>query len=290
MNLVLARASFLKLPCHTVSLMSPRLFACLVYALMVSAPFLPASALADPLRARYSVTLLGIPVGAAKLDGDVGPAAYRIAIDVKLAGIAALFSSSRGAATATGGFLKGVIQPAAYANTSANSKETRTVRIAMQGGDVKGVDISPPMDPVPDRVPLTNAHTRNIVDPVSALIMAVPGTEPVVGPIACNRTLPVYDGFTRFDVTLTYAGTRSVSAKGYAGQAVVCNARYTPIAGHRDRKPVQFMADNKDIQVWLAPVGDTRIVVPFRISVATMIGTTVIEAMEFGTAAVTPAP
>lgn len=270
--------------------MSLRAFSCLACALILSAPFLPASALAEPLRARYSVTLLGLPMGVAKLDGDIGSGGYKIAINVKLAGIAAIFSSSRGAATASGGYLKGLIVPAAYANTSANSKETRTVRIAMQGGEVKGVDISPPVDPAPDRVPLTNAHTRNIIDPVSALIMAVPGTEPVIGPAACNRTLPVYDGFTRFDVTLTYAGTRPVVAKGYAGQAVVCNARYTPIAGHRDRKPVQFMADNKDIQVWLVPVGETRVVVPFRISVATMIGTTVIEAMEFGPAAATPAP
>ncbi len=271
-----------------VLLMSFRAFFCLACAVALSAPLLPASAQAEPLRARYAVTLLGIPLGTATLDGDVGAGGYRIAVNAKLTGIAALVSSSRGAATAAGGYLKGLILPAAYANTSANSKETRTVRVAMQGGTVKGVDISPPIDPVPDRVPLTSAHTRNIVDPLSALIMPVPGAEPVVGPAACNRTLPVYDGFTRFDVTLTYAGTRQVRAKGYAGQVVVCDARYTPIAGHRNRKPVQFMADNKDIQVWLAPVGETRVVVPFRISVATMIGTTVIEAAEFGAAATTP--
>ncbi|MDB5644060.1 MAG: hypothetical protein JWN07_3377 [Hyphomicrobiales bacterium] len=262
--------------------MSPRALSYLAAAVAASAFVLPTSAFADQVRARYAVTLLGIPLGAASLDGDVGAGGYKIAVNAKLAGLAAMVSSSRGAATAAGAYLRGAIVPSAYANTSSNAKETRTVRMSMQGGAVKGVDVSPPVDPVPDRVPLTNAHTRNIVDPLSALIMPVPGADAVVGPAACNRTLPVYDGFTRFDVTLTYAGTRPVRAKGYSGQAVVCNARYTPIAGHRNRKPVQFMADNKDIQVWLAPVGDTRVVVPFRISVATMIGTTVIEATEFG--------
>lgn len=243
----------------------------------------PASAAkAEPMRARYSITLLGIPLGTATLDGDLGAGGYRIAVNAKLTGIAALMSSSRGAATAAGGYQKGRIQPAAYANTSANSKETRTVRIAIDGGTVKGVDISPPIDPVPDRVPLTAAHTRGIIDPLSALVMPVPGSELVIGPAACNRTLPVYDGFTRFDVTLAYAGTRNVKSKGYVGPVAVCDVRYTPIAGHRQRKPVQFMAENKDIHVWLAPVGDTRVVVPFRISVATMVGTTVIEAAEFG--------
>jgi hypothetical protein len=41
------------------------------------------------------------------------------------------------------------------------------------------------------------------------------------------------------------------------------------------------MEDNKDMEVWLAPVGESRIALPIRISVATMVGTTVIEATEF---------
>jgi hypothetical protein len=72
-----------------------------------------------------------------------------------------------------------------------------------------------------------------------------------------------------------------VQAKGYSGPVAVCNARYTPIAGHRNRKPVQFMAENRDMQVWLAPIGDSRVLAPFRISVATMVGQTVIEASDF---------
>lgn len=262
--------------------MSLRALPLLTCAVALSTLAFAPAAMAEPMRARYAVTLLGLPIGSATLDGDVGAGGYRIAVNAKLTGLAAVVSSSRGAATAAGGFAKGVIQPAAYANTSSNAKETRTVRIAIQGGAMKGVDISPPIDPVPDRVPLTAAHTKGIMDPLSALIMPTPGSEPVIGPAACNRTLPIYDGFTRFDITLTYAGTRNVKSKGYVGPVVVCDARYTPIAGHRQRKPVQFMAENKDIQVWLAPVGDTRLMIPYRISVATMIGTTVIEATEFG--------
>ena len=102
--------------------------------------------------------------------------------------------------------------------------------------------------------------------------------------------MPVYDGFTRFDVSLAYAGTRRVQTKGYSGPVVVCNVRYTPIAGHRNRKSVQFMSENKDIQVWLGARSARRGLVPYRISVATMMGATVIEATEFGTEpATTPA-
>lgn len=243
------------------------------------------SAQAEALHARYGVSLLGLPLGKASLDGEVAGQTYKISINARLTGIASVVSSSKGAAVASGAFLRGLIVPSAYANTSANATQTRTVRVAMSGGSVKGVDISPPIDPSPERVPLTDAHTRNIVDPLSAMIMPVPGTEPIMGPAACNRTIPVYDGFTRFDVTLTYIGQRQVKAKGYAGPVSVCAVRYTPIAGHRNRKPVQFMAQNKDIEVWLAPVGANRVLVPFRISMATMIGHLNIEADEFSAAA-----
>lgn len=243
------------------------------------------SAQAEALHARYGVSLLGLPLGRAALDGEVAGQTYKIAINARLTGVASLVSSSKGAAVASGAFLRGLIVPSAYANTSANATQTRTVRVAMSGGSVKGVDISPPIDPSPERVPLTDAHTRNIVDPLSAMIMPVPGTEPIMGPAACNRTIPVYDGFTRFDVTLTYVAQRQVKVKGYAGPVSVCAVRYTPIAGHRNRKPVQFMAQNKDIEVWLAPVGANRVLVPFRISMATTIGHLNIEAEEFSAAA-----
>jgi hypothetical protein len=45
------------------------------------------------------------------------------------------------------------------------------------------------------------------------------------------------------------------------------------------------MAQNKDIEVWLAPVGANRVLVPFRISMATTIGHLNIEADEFSAAA-----
>ena len=33
------------------------------------------------------------------------------------------------------------------------------------------------------------------------------------------------------------------------------------------------MAENKNMEVWLAPIGQTRVVMPYRISVGTQVGT-----------------
>lgn len=258
---------------------SRTLLAAMLPLSVLSLGIVPASA--ESVRVRYSVKMIGLPLGTAGLNGSFDAASYKLAVDAKLTGVAAMVSSTQGAATATGAVSQGRVAPASYANTSANSKETRTVRMAMTAGTVRGVDISPPFDDNAGRVPLTDAHKRNIVDPLSALVMPVPGSEPLVGPASCNRTLPIFDGYTRFDVSLSYVGTRQIKVKGYEGPVSVCAARYTPIAGHRpDRKQTQFMTNNRQMEVWLAPLTNARFVVPYRISVATQIGTTVIEASE----------
>ena len=237
---------------------------------------------ADAIKVHYGVSLIGLPIGSAVVSGFIEPSGYRIEASAKMTGLASIMSSSRGAATATGGLVSGHVAPASYATTSSNSVMTRTVRVAMKAGTVSGVDITPPFDPNIPRVPITEADKRNIVDPLSAFVMTVPAGGEMVGTSACNRTLPIFDGATRFDIDLTYVGTRHVKAKGYDGEVSVCSARYRPISGHRsDGRAAKYMADNRQMEAWLAPVNGSRVVFPFRISVLTMVGTVVIEADEF---------
>lgn len=236
----------------------------------------------DTVRASYSIHLIGLPLGTANLTSVLDPSSYRIDISARLTGIAAVISSSRAAGMASGIFTAGRVAPNAYATTSASGDATRTVRIAMNAGNVKAAEIFPPFQDKPGRVPVLEIHRHNIIDPLSALVMPVPGAEPVLGPAACNRVLPIYDGWARFDVELSFTGVRPVKTRGYAGDVAVCAARYRAVAGHLpDRPGLKFMEENRDMEVWLAPVGNSRFVIPYRISVATMVGTTVIEATHF---------
>lgn len=237
----------------------------------------------------YNVSLIGLSLGTATVSGKVTPSDYKIEAYANLTGLASAMSGAKGSAVASGAIQNGQIAPSAYATTSANAKETRTVRIGMTGGTVKAVDIQPPFEQLEGRVPVMESHKRGVVDPLSALIMPVPGGA-ANGPEVCRRSIPVYDGYTRFNVDLAYVGTRQVAAQGYQGPVIVCNARYKPISGHRpNRKATQFMIDNKDMEVWLAPLQDSKVVVPFRISVRTMVGMTVIEARKFQVGSGAPA-
>lgn len=240
------------------------------------------AAAAETIKARYSVSLIGLHIGEASAEGWIEPANYKIDLNAHLTGVASWIAHVKMALASSGLIRRGAVLPNAYATTSANSHAIRTLRMSLTAGTVRAVDISPPFDDFEGRVPVTAANKHNVLDPMSALIMAVPAGEPLVGPSACNRTLPIYDGVVRFDLSMSYVGTRNVEVKGYSGPVSVCAVRYRPVAGHRaDSQSTKFMAENREIEAWLAPVEPAHIVVPFRVSLRTLAGMAEIEATEF---------
>jgi len=249
-------------------------------ALVAAAGAPPARA--ESLKAQYSLSLVGFSIGSASASGVIDPQSYRVDISMRTSGLANLVNSTKGTASASGGISTIGPAPASYANTTTNNEETRTVRMALAANAVRALEIKPELWDAPVRVPVSENARRNVIDPVSALIMSVPQSEPLTGPSACNRNIPVFDGVTRFDVRLSYLGSRTVKTKGYAGPVAVCSARYTPIAGHRpDSASTRYMAENRDMTVWLAPLPDAHVVAPYHIEIRTAAGMLVIDATEF---------
>lgn len=242
----------------------------------------PAAVHAETLKAHYALSLMGLSIGSAYASGALDPQNYRVDITMRTSGLANLVNSTKGAATASGGWTAIGPSPTAYANTTTNSDETRTVRMSLVANGVRAVEVKPEPWDAEQRVPVTDGNKKRIVDPVSALIMSVPQGQDLTGPAACNRTIAVFDGVTRFDVALSYAGGHNAQTRGYTGPVAVCAARYTPIAGHRpDSKSTRYMADNRDINVWLAPLPEAHVVVPIHIDIKTGAGELVIEASDF---------
>ena len=263
---------------------------CVLPSLCVLAAGAPAGA--DTLRAHYSVTLLGLRIGDLYASGSLQPQNYRMDLNARLTGLAAMVSNVKMALASTGSMTKkGAVAPSTYATSAENASETRTLRMALAAGTVKGLEITPPPEFRGERVPVTEANKRNILDPTSALIMPVPLKEPLVGPTACERTLPIYDGYARFDISLHFQGVRDVQVAGYSGPVSVCSARYHPISGHLvGSRSTAFMAQNDGIEVWLAPVEHAHVVVPLRVVMPTMTGELDIEAVEFEVAESAAAP
>ncbi len=244
---------------------------------------LPSVPLPGNWQATYGVSLIGLPIGTASVTAALDPSKYKIDVQARLTGLAGMVTGGRGAGAATGGLSQGKPVSAGYSASGSNGKEARTVRMAVSGGTATAVEITPPIEKKPDAIPLVDAHKRGITDPLSALLMPVAvGQDPASG-AACNRSIQIFDGNARYDINLSYAGTRLVSGNGYEGPVAICNARYVPIAGHRNGKATKYMAENQDIQAWLAPVAGTALVAPYRIAVRSEIGMVVIEATRFQT-------
>lgn len=243
-----------------------------------------AAAQASSLGVNYSISLAGLTIGKASLSGTLQPTAYALNASATFTGLVGAVSKGQGSATARGQLDAGSVLTNGFSLTADNGKQSRSIQIGATSGNVRGVTIEPPFEPGPpdDRVPLRDAHRAGVVDPLSALVMPALAADPF-DKANCERRLPVFDGTQRFDVVLSYVGTRQVKGDaGYNGQVLVCAARYVPVAGHRpSRKALKFMVENRNMDAWLVPVDGGKVLIPYRISVKTMIGTSVIEAQRF---------
>ncbi|MFD1330736.1 DUF3108 domain-containing protein [Methylopila musalis] len=255
-------------------------------ALSLAAVATSASAEETRVRARYDLTLAGFNIGAASMQAGVDGKAYDMNVSVRLTGLARFLTGGRGAATSRGVLEPARPSPSAYAINTKSGDKGQIIRFALASDAVSQLSVEPPSK-TNGVVPVTEADKKGVVDPVSALMMPAPAGADPLTPAACDRVLPVFDGRQRFDVTLRYDRTEDVKssksgAGQYSGKAIVCRASYKAIAGHRPgRKQVTFLENNKDMEVWLAPVAGTRALLPWKIAVRTEVGLAVIQASSF---------
>jgi len=235
------------------------------------------------LEARYTAALAGIPLGSGTWVIDFAADQYTAVASGHTSGLVRLISDGSGSSGAKG-MIQGVnVVSFGYMQNMVTDKKADQVRMGMQNGVVKDVVAVPPLEPSPDRVPVTDAHRKGVVDPMSAMLMPVAGKGEVLTPDACKRRLAIFDGRQRADIELVYKRMDQVHAdKGYAGPVVVCTALYRPIAGHRpERSAIKYLIAQRDMELWLAPINGTRVLIPFRFSVPTPFGLGTLQATYF---------
>jgi Protein of unknown function (DUF3108) len=241
----------------------------------------PAHAADKEFSARYSVRLAILPLTFAtgNLKATI-PEKGRYTVD---------FSAS-GTGFKMNGKSAGVVQanalwPVSASLDTSDSEETRKIRLALSRGRVRQEVVTPPIPYRPDRIPITQEHRKNVIDPISALFMPVLSKGGPAEPGNCDRNLPIFEGTERFDIKMSYLRIEMVKTdKGYSGPAVVCRATYKAISGHRPKSSVQYMEQNRTIEAWLAPIEGTNMLAPWRISMGTKVGTLILQATEFTTA------
>jgi hypothetical protein len=235
------------------------------------------------LDARYTVSLAGVPVGKGAWVIDIADTQFTAAASGATAGLLRVFASGQGSGASRGFMVGGNPVPASFAASITSDKKTEEIRMTLGSGDVKEFAISPQMPVDPERVPVTEAHFHGVTDPMTGSLLRVPGSGNPVGPLACQRTTPIFDGRMRYNLQFAYKRMDQVKAeKGYEGPVVVCSVYFVPVAGYiPHRASIKYLASQRDMEVWLAPVGATRVLVPFRVSIPTPIGVGVMQATQF---------
>ena len=249
----------------------------------------PASA-QGRLDAHYEATLSGIAVGKGTWTIEIGDDAFSASAQGGSAGLLKAFSGGSGSGASQGRIVNGALVGTSYVATTTTSKKSETIRMVLANGGVKEfvIDPEPPVDP--DRIPVTEALRKNVLDPMTGSMIRVPGTGEVMAPESCRTGSGVFDGRLRYDLKLDFKRMETVKAeRGYHGPALVCAIYFTPVAGYiPDRPVIKWLATQRNMEITFVPVAGTRVLVPFRMTIPTPFGPAMLEATSFVTTAMPP--
>ena len=234
------------------------------------------------LDADYTVTLLGMPIAHIGWTVAIQQDQFSAAANGATSGLLRVFSGGSGTASANGSLGTTQPKPANFALSITNNKGTEGEKIVFSGGHAKEI-LDRPQTTSPSWVPLTDAHRTGVVDPMTALLFHAPGNGNPVVPEACQRKIAVFDGHMRYDLQLAFKRLDRVRANaGYQGPVVVCSVSFSPVAGYEpSRYTIKYVAAQRDIEIWLAPVAGTRLLAPFRAYTPTPMGPGVLQATRF---------
>ena len=221
---------------------------------------------------------------------EIGDDTFSAAAQGGTAGLLKAFSGGTGSGASQGRVVNGALVANAYTATTMTQKKSETIRMVLANGGIKdfSIDPEPPVDP--DRIVVTDAHRRDVLDPMTGSMLRVAGNGEVLTPDACRTGAGIFDGRMRYDLKLDYKRMETVKAeRGYHGPAVVCAVYFTPVAGYiPDRPVIKYLAAQRRIEIAFVPIAGTRILVPFRMTIPTPFGPAMLEATPFVTTAAPP--
>jgi hypothetical protein len=239
--------------------------------------------------ATYTITFARISVGNATMAADLKENDYTIVATASAGGVMRILVNGE-ASLATHGIVKdGRPEPRSFTSRIMSEDASEDVTMSLEAGNVTELAVRPPADSA--GVQATEADRQGIIDPLTAMLIPAGTAGENLSQAACQRTLPIFDGRHRYDLKLAFKRMDKVAAgKGYAGPAIVCALQYQPIAGHRASTPlVKYLSEGREMEIVLAPIAGTRVLAPFRLSVASMLANLVIAADRFEVAAQVPA-
>jgi hypothetical protein len=234
------------------------------------------------LDASYTISFARIRVGDLTATVVLGDSGYAISARGHAGGIIKMLLDGEASFAARGTIKDNHPVSTTFTSKIVSSSETSDVTMVLDDGSVRELEAAP-LPSSTDLVPVTETNRQGIIDPLTAMLFSTAAIGEGLSQHVCRHTLPIFDGRQRYDLKLAFKRIDQVTAdKGYAGPVVVCSVRYEPIAGHRASTPlIKYLSEGREMEVALAPIAGTRMLLPFRVSVESMLANLVIEANRF---------
>lgn len=234
----------------------------------------PAHAAEGNVGVVYDVAFAGLNVAKATLSIALKDGGYTGTVSYRAAGLVGVVGTVDGKVSVAGKLGPKSAEPTTYNMINKTSSTTRKVVLQGGGGALRDVTVEPKRKEGGGRVPITEAMLKGALDPFSAAIAVVPSPEAALTAAACQRKVPIYDGWSRYDVSFSFEGLTKVATEGFTGQGVTCRADYASIGGHRpDSDSTKFWDSNRDMKTTLVQVGSLPLLVPAEVTVKTPYGT-----------------
>ena len=263
---------------------------CSLAALMVAWFSIPAFSQVIDHETRFSVRFGGIEVAKAGFKIHYDEKVYKLTGSGKTTGLVEWFAPGKGNFESTGAIIENQLKPTKHSVfVKEQSKKPETLKMAFVDDRVSDVEYQtnkPRKKRVaPKYVPVEASHMAAVIDPASTLIIPLTGVEARDGHVVCGRRFPVFDGESRYDIQLSYKSTKPIKTAGYNGHAYVCRMRYIPVAGHKKgHRDIKQLAENKGMEIWLAPMAGVSVFSPIQIVVSSKYGRVTALPEYFGTA------
>ncbi len=244
---------------------------CIVVLAGVAAALLTsgvADAASQTVTTRYGMAIIGLPIGKASFDTVIDGSRFMVNGSMSSAGLGSLVSDAGGTSRVSGRLTDSGFAASSYGLDYTSDNKRWTSKVAFSGGRVTSANVSPKRsNPKPGYVPVQRSQLASVVDPLSGLMVRAAKASSV-----CNRTLPLYDGWSRLDLVLSPSGSRQYDMNGYSGPATVCTARIRPVSGYdKGSKGLNYLK-SKTIEVWFAPIARKDVFVPVYARIPTQVG------------------
>lgn len=148
---------------------------------------------ANAVDAHYRITWLGTHIGDFRFKSSIANQRYELRAT---ADVSVFFGAVtwKGTTTSSGVITAAGPVPSSYSFRYRTGEKQENVEVRFQNRSVRDVSVDPPSRVSARRVPITDTHLRNVVDPLSAVILLSQTYSTRSGEQACSRRIPIFDG------------------------------------------------------------------------------------------------